>query len=138
MGYNGTTRNETGPVERALAEFEVQGLVAGAFGEMSGNIETLEKRIVEGMAGRYKEDGSRSFQEAKAVASFRVRRSLGIAAARGLARLKVKRLDEVMGCGQQAPSEEGRRDAWEKRRQAYYERCVGLGVGRREAGWPGW
>jgi len=137
-GYNRTPRNETGPVERALAEFEVQGLVAGAFGEMSGNIETLEERIVKGMAGRYKEDGSRSFQEAKAVASFRVRRSLGIAAARGLARLKVKRLDEVMGCGQQAPSEEGQRDAWEKRRQAYYERCVGLGVGRREAGWPGW
>ena len=42
-GYNGTSRDETGPVEHALAEFEVQGLVVGAFGEVSRNVEALKE-----------------------------------------------------------------------------------------------
>ena len=134
--YNGTDRGTVGPVERALQEFEVRGLVMGAFGEMSSNVVDLERTIVAGMARRWRDDGCRSYEEAMATARFRVRRSLGIEAARGLARLKVKRRDQVVGCGQQAPSEGGRRSAWERRQQAYYERCVGLGVGWRGAGWP--
>ena len=70
---------------------------------------------------------------------------MGIAAARGLARLKVKRLDEVTGCGQQAPSEECR--GCKRRVSGMRGRGAGrhimsgvwaLGVGRREAGWSGW
>ena len=88
------------------------------------------------MAREWRDDGCRSYEEAAATARFRVRRSLGIEVARGLARLKAKRRDEVVGCGQQQEGERERQGAWERRRQAYYERCVGYGVGWRGAGWP--
>ena len=58
--YNGTPRGTVGPVERALQEFDVQGLVMGAFGEMSSNVMDLEQAIVEGMARRWRDDGCRS------------------------------------------------------------------------------
>lgn len=48
--YNGTPEGMTGPMERTLEEFEVQGLVKGAFGEMSMNVAALEEDIVAGMA----------------------------------------------------------------------------------------
>lgn len=117
-----------GPVEAKLAEFPcVDGLVFGAYGEASDDVEELVKQASRNEASIFwRQMGARSMEEARKVIVQRSRMNLGVAAVRSHARLKANRLREVVNgadgvAGRAAKERRARSKAAHKRRaDAYY------------------
>ena len=89
---NGDTR-ETGPFTRALASFgRVQGLVIGAFGEMSREWDTLTKFLsIQRARHMHRQSGSLlGVQQIAALHRQRLTLVLGSRAARSIARIKLE------------------------------------------------
>ena len=97
--WNGTEEGTQGPIERRLLEFgPVRGLVVGAFGEVNPEVPKLIKRMAEYNAERqWRLMGANTVTEAAATLKARFTRSIGVEAARGLARLRLRNLDRVCG-----------------------------------------
>ena len=110
--YNGvdtSDMNIKGPVQLRLQEFgKVKGLVFGPRGETSDEVEELVNKMAKKAAERqWRNMGARSAVEARGVVKARITRSLGIAAVRAAARLKLDRLGIALGDG---PAAAGRRN----------------------------
>ena len=80
--------DEVGPVERELARHgRIDGLVFGAYGEVSQDVETLVHAIVKNGAIRHwRHMGADSVMEARAVYANMTRRALGITAVKRMRR----------------------------------------------------
>ena len=97
--WNGTAEGAMGAIERRLLEFgPIRGLVVGAFGEVNPEVPKLIKRMAEYNAERqWRMMGASTVTEAAATLKARFTRSIGVEAARGLARLRLRNLDRVCG-----------------------------------------
>ena len=85
---------KAGPVERRLRKDirgRVWGLVVGAMGEVSDDLQALMEEMAERMSSKWKKHGARNKDEERAVAMVRIRRLIGIEAVRSMARLKLER-----------------------------------------------
>jgi len=96
--YNGTEDGATGPVERHLRSFgRVGGLVVGAYAEASKDLLNLLRDTATLGAQRcWRDMGARSVDEAAGLLYTKLRRNLGIAAARARARLLIDRVTLVL------------------------------------------
>ena len=100
-----------GPDERALEEFEMQGLVVGAFGEVSRNVEALEAHRC------------RDFTTVKGRRRSVVSGGDGGCVVQGSAEPGQRGSARIGSVEVQAPSGHvALADAWERRWQAYYKR----------------
>ena len=121
--YNGIRRNDVGPLEAEVKRHgRIDGLVFGAYGEASSDVEQLVQKIAAGSAQRHwRGMGARDVMEAKSILIARARKWLGVEAVRGHAMLKLDRLRQVVG-GNFDNAQRRRcasRAAWWQRRQAY-------------------
>ena len=74
----------------------VFGLAVGGFGEMNDDMDVLVSRCaVRAAAGKWRLMGANSLAQAKQTFKARIRRSIGVEGARGLARLRLANLKEV-------------------------------------------
>ena len=74
-----------------------EGLVVGAHGECSSDVEDLIDRMVQrGAQRRFREMGFSSAQTAKSTVLAQVRLSIGIEAIRGMARVRLMNLDTIL------------------------------------------
>jgi hypothetical protein len=114
--YNNTAAGVTGPVEAILNRYpRVEGLVVGAFGECSPAVHKLIGSIVEHTTAKsWRLMGCSSPVEAKSIVTNKIRREVGIAATKGIARLKLDRIQEVIN-----PMAASARDC-RKSAQGYY------------------
>jgi hypothetical protein len=96
--YNNTAPGVTGPVETILNRYpRVEGLVVGAFGECSPAVHKLVGTIIEHTTTKsWRIMGCSSPLEAKSIVTNKIRREIGIAATKGIARLKLDRIQEVI------------------------------------------
>ncbi len=79
----GEESQRPGPIQQRLAnEFcgRVWGLVAGAMGEVSDDLQQLMRVMAERMAHKWKKRGARNMNEERAIAMMRIRRLIGIEA----------------------------------------------------------
>ena len=92
-----TPEGEQGPIEQRLLQFgPVLGLTAGGFGEMNSYMDVLVDLIATKAAeDKWRLMGATSLAQAKQTFVIRVRRSIGVEAARGLARLRLANLTHV-------------------------------------------
>ena len=126
--YNNTAEGATGPVERHLRSFgRVGGLVVGAFAEASKDLlSLLHETAALGAQRSWRDMGARSVDEAAGLLYTKLRRNLGIAAARARARLLIDRVNLALaGNGARAATQRRAvsRFAWRELRS---ERgCVG-------------
>ena len=123
--HNGTQEGEIGPVARELETYpRVRGLVAGAFGEVSSDMEKLVQQIAAAAAAEWQQLGARDFTEARAVLIAKIRREIGIEMVRGYAVMKRDVLRRERGGGNHAQAARNRRAAqrrWEAWRDSYYQ-----------------
>ena len=122
--YNGTVVGQKGPLEKELLNWgHIDGLVFGAFGEVSKTVEVLMGAISTRAAGLFwREMGAKNRTEARAVLTGRTRRKIGITVVRAHARMKLDRLREVK-CGDYRAAARRRRqsrEAHRQRREEYY------------------
>ena len=103
--FCGTPAGSQGPVERKLRSYDpVRGLVFGAWGEASSDVDRLLRLCAESGATRHwRGMRARNSEEAKGVLAWLLRRRWGITALRENARLKLERL-EFVGHGATAAS----------------------------------
>ena len=89
----------TGPSQRKLAEFgRVRGFVVGAYGETSTDLKDYLKELAAiGAERTWRDMGARTETEARGLITGMLHRSIGIAAVRGHARLKLDRLASMQG-----------------------------------------
>ena len=111
---------------------EVRGLVAGAFGEMSPDVDRLVSLIAMKKARQWQLQGALSEDHARANAKRAATRDLGIEAARGYAILKDGRIRSltvrrILGRPSQAPDLTSQR-VWGRQRLRYYNEHIGRGV----------
>ena len=104
--YCGTQPGVAGPVERQLQSFgQLRGLVFGAWGEASPDVEMLLSLAASTGAQRHwRSMGSSDDDTARGVLAWMLRRRWGMAALRENARLKLERL-EYVGRGAHAAAE---------------------------------
>ena len=100
--YNSTQREQTGPLEREVRRYgRIDGLVFGAFGEASTDVEQLLQACAKiGAERHWREMGARKPEEAQDVLLAKYRRQIGVEAVRGHATLKLDRLRQVRGGNQ--------------------------------------
>ena len=105
--FNNTSAGTLGPMERALKSFgTVEGLVFGAFAECNNAALKLMDEIATASAlHNWKVMGCQDAGEAKSALARKVRRELGIAAARAQARLKLDRVGQLVMSGMGAAME---------------------------------
>ena len=97
-GTNGPGDTYEGPVLRQLRGYRgVNGLVVGAFGEMSSNVNELVSTIAHERAKSWKTMGATDYDDAVAKAARLAKLYLGIEAVRGYAHLKAERIREESG-----------------------------------------
>jgi hypothetical protein len=120
--YNGTIPGREGPIERQLSTYgRVHGLVAGAYGEMSSDVEDLVQLCAAASArNNWRSMGARNEKEAKAALVERARKRVGIEAVRGHAMLKLDRLRQETAGGDTRQARKRRRDS----KRQYYERML--------------
>ena len=123
-----------GPVLRKLMTYGVvQGLVVGAFSEVSDAVHKLAKRCAKGMAVKHwREMLARTKEDAEAALLGRVRREWAITIGREMARLKVDQLDKYVrgptGRAAAAAKRTSEREYFKWRHSAYTEHG-GYGAG---------
>jgi hypothetical protein len=102
----GTPADEQGPIEELLLQYgPVFGLAVGGFGEMNADMDVLVSRCaVRAAAGKWRLMGANSLAQAKQTFKARIRRSIGVEGARGLARLRLANLNEVNTFDRSGPS----------------------------------
>ena len=110
----------------------VRGLVVGFMGEVSDGLRELMGEMADRMANKWRERGARDKKEEKATAMARIKRVIGITAARGMARLKIERSRWVCLSEEQKQNARKSQDRelmleWshKERLAARYEVCVG-------------
>ena len=93
----GTQAGAQGPIERRLMQYgPVFGLAVGGFGEVNDNMDVLVSRCATRAAeSKWRLMGANSLAEAKQTFKARIRRSIGVEAARGLARHRLGNLVQV-------------------------------------------
>jgi hypothetical protein len=93
----GTPAGTQGPIEQRLLQFgPVFGLTLGGFGEVNDNMDVLVSRCATRAAeSKWRLMGANNLAEAKQTFKARIRRSIGVEGARGLARLRLANLVEV-------------------------------------------
>ena len=93
----GTPAGTQGPIEQRLLQFgPVFGLAVGGFGEVNDNMDVLVSRCATRAAeSKWRLMGANSLAEAKQTFKARIRRSIGVEGARGLARLRLANLIHV-------------------------------------------
>ena len=76
--YNGIRRNDVGPLEAEVKRHgRIDGLVFGAYGEASSDVEQLVQKIAAGSAQRHwRGMGARDVLEAKSILIARARNGL--------------------------------------------------------------
>ena len=98
--YCGTARGGVGPVEEKLRSFDpVRGIVFGAWGEASPDVERLLSAVAEvGATRRWRSMRCQSVDAARGALAWMLRRRWAMTAMREAARLKLDRL-ELVGTG---------------------------------------
>ena len=137
-------QNHRGAVCAELDSYgEVKGLVAGAFGEMSSNVEALVNLIAQTKARQWQLRGAISEEHAKASAKREAVRDIGIEAVRGYAILKDDRIRSITVNMRQSEPDRSCHDAswraWKRRQLEYYHEHIGNGVEGSSTSHPlGW
>ena len=95
--YNGTPEGVQGPIEQRLSQYgPIFGLVIGGFGEVNDNMDVLVTRLATRAAeSKWRLMGALSLAQARQTFKARIRRTIGVEAARGLARLRLANLVNV-------------------------------------------
>ena len=147
--YNNTLPNQVGPIEAKLQTFpQTQGLVFGAYGEVSEEVERLLRLCSEKRAARsWRGIGARTKQEATDLLMEDMRARVGILGVRVHAQMKGQRRLEIIG-----NSKAGAQVAKKKKVAARFNDCAmrreyhrfarprlgapGRGNQRDDWGWP--
>ena len=130
--YCGTPEGEIGPVARRLQSFEaVRGLVFGAWGECSPDVEKLLSWLAGvGAVRHWRGMGCRDETGARGILAWYLRRRWALTAMREHARLKLGRLQFVgRGAGRAALRRSDAHAAWSARSAA--QACASASVGVR-------
>ena len=136
---NGTQQGVKGPVETELESYGVvEGLVFGAYGEVSEHVDQLMLAAAGKAAGvHWRTMGAQNVADAKSAYVTRFRDWLGIEGVRSHAKMKADRLREVLAArvnppGAVAQAEERRRATEREcrlRRAQYHAFHLGTGAG---------
>ena len=138
MKYCGTASGEVGPVARRLQSFgAVRGLVFGAWGEASRDVELLLSMLARlGAETHWRRSGCRDADEARGTIAWLLRRRWALTALRENARLKLERLEHAgRGAAAAAARRANARGSWSVRDRTRQAIWSGARPGTFTRGW---
>ena len=125
--YNGVAQGaQPGPLQQEMTSYgRIEGLVFGAYGEVSRDVDALVKlAATHGAPARWRDMGARNVMEARSTITQQWRRTLGVQGVRAHAALKRAVLRRVIGGDENAGGRRrnARYSAWRHARADYHRR----------------